>query len=66
VLRNAMSAVGVAASPRAWVDASARSIARNAAARVALRSRAYPWSDADARAEYERIMAFDERSAAGA
>ena len=40
--------------------------ARNAAARVALRSRAYPWSDADARAEYERIMAFDERSAAGA
>ena len=62
VLRNAMSAVGVAASPRAWIDPNARAIARNAAARALLRSRAYPWSDPAARAEFERVMEFDARS----
>jgi hypothetical protein len=57
-----MSAVGVAASPRAWIDPNARAIARNAAARALLRSRAYPWSDPAARAEFERVMEFDARS----
>ena len=65
ILRNAASAVGVAASPRAWADPTARAIVRNAAARRLLRSRAYPWCDPAARAEFERIMDFDARSAAG-
>lgn len=63
---NALQTLGVAVRPWAIGDPLERKLLRARAVRPLLRAQAYPWSDADARAEYERIMAFDERSAAGA
>lgn len=64
--RNLLTSLGVAADPRAWRDPIARNVARGRASRVALRCRSYPWSDPDARAEFERVMAFDAQAAARA
>lgn len=61
--RNILQSAGVAVSPTAWSDRLERTICRGRAMRPTLRSRAYPWSDASARAEFERIMAFDARNA---
>lgn len=66
IARNLLSNAGVAASPRAWVDRDVRAVARNRPARITLRATAYPWSDPGARADYERIMAFDAQGAAPA
>lgn len=62
VLRNVLSAVGVVASPHAWMDPVARGITRNAAVRPLLRSRAYPWADVSARQEFLLAMSFDSRT----
>lgn len=59
IARNLLSNVGMVTSPRAWVDPDVRVVARNRSVRITLRGSAYPWSDPVARAEYERIMAFD-------
>lgn len=59
--RNLLQSAGVAVTPSAWRDRLERTICRGRAVRPVLRSRAYPWSDAAARAEFERIMAFDAR-----
>jgi hypothetical protein len=63
--RNLLQSAGVAASPSAWRDRLERTICRGRAMRPVLRSRAYPWSDPAARAEFDRIMAFDAQSSAG-
>ena len=59
--RNILTGLGAALDPRAWRDPIARNVARGRASRLTLAARAYPWSDAAARAEFERIMAFDAR-----
>jgi glycosyltransferase domain-containing protein len=59
IARNLLSNVGMVTSPRAWVDPDVRVVARNRSVRITLRGSAYPWSDPVARADYERIMAFD-------
>jgi glycosyltransferase domain-containing protein len=61
--RNLLQSAGVAVTPAAWRDRLERTICRGRAMRPVLRSRAYPWSDDSARAEFERIMAFDAHHA---
>lgn len=60
-LHNVLESAMVGLDPRAWTDVAARDLARGRAARLTLAARAYPWSDASARSEFERIMAFDAR-----
>ncbi len=66
VARNVLQSLRVAVTPVAWRDRLERTIVRGRAARPVLRSGSYPWSDPAARAEFERIMAFDAQAAARA
>jgi hypothetical protein len=53
--------VHVGLSPRAWFDKRERAIVRSAALRATFKCGSYPWSDATAGSQYERLLRFDMR-----